>query len=67
MKRKIGKLCVITDTVVQKKYSHIEIAQMAIRGGADVIQFRDKLISTHELIETAKELKKYVQKRECCL
>ncbi len=62
MKRKIGKLCVITDTVVQKKYSHIEIAQMAIKGGADVIQFRDKLISTHELIETAKELKKICSK-----
>ena len=62
MKRKIGKLCVITDTVVQKKYSHIEIAQMAIRGGANVIQIRDKFMPTGELIETAKELKKICSK-----
>jgi thiamine-phosphate pyrophosphorylase len=58
MKRKIGRLCVITDTTVQKKYSHIEIARMAIRGSADVIQFRDKYMSTNELIETAKKIRK---------
>ena len=58
MKRKIGKLCVITDTAVQKKYSHIEIARMAIKGGADVIQFRDKTMATYDMIETAKKLKK---------
>ncbi len=62
MKRKIGKLCVITDTAVQKKYSHIEIAQLAISGGADVIQFRDKTMSTGEMIETAKKLKKICSK-----
>lgn len=61
MKRKIGRLCVITDTSVQKKFSHIEIAQMAIKGGADVIQFRDKLMPTGELIETAKKINKI-----CC-
>lgn len=62
MKRKIGKLCVITDTAIQKKYSHIEIARMAIKGGADVIQFRDKTMPTGEMIETAKELKKICSK-----
>ena len=62
MKRKIGKLCVITDTVVQKKYSHVEIAQLAIKGGADVIQFRDKSMATGELIETAGKLKKICSK-----
>lgn len=58
MKRKIGKLCVITDTAVQKKYSHVEIAQLAIKGGTEMIQFRDKTMSTVELIETARKLKK---------
>ncbi len=62
MKRKIGKLCVITDTAVQNKYSHIEIALMAIKGGADVIQFRDKTMSTGGMIETAKKLKKICSK-----
>jgi thiamine-phosphate pyrophosphorylase len=58
MKSKIGRLCVITDTTVQKKYSHTEIANMSIKGGADVIQFRDKTMPTGESIETAKKIKK---------
>lgn len=62
MKRKIGKLCVITDTAVQKKYSHVEIARIAIKGGADVIQFRDKSMPTGEMIETAKKIKKICSK-----
>jgi thiamine-phosphate pyrophosphorylase len=62
MKRKIGKLCVITDTAVQNKYSHLEIAEMAIKGGADMIQFRDKNISTGELIDIAKKLKQICSK-----
>ncbi len=49
----IGKLCVITDTVIQNKYSHFEIAKLAIKGGADMIQFRDKNMPTAKMIETA--------------
>lgn len=49
----VGKLYLITDTVIQKKYSHYRIAQFAIKGGADVIQLRDKSLSTSELIQTA--------------
>jgi len=60
--KKIGKLCVITDTVIQKKYSHAEIARMAIKGGADMIQFRDKQMSTSDLINTAYEIKKICSK-----
>jgi len=62
MKRKTGRLCVITDTSVQKRYSHIEIARMAITGGADVIQFRDKSMPTEQLIETAKKINKICSK-----
>jgi thiamine-phosphate pyrophosphorylase len=51
--KKIGKLYLITDTVIQKKYSHYQIAQFAVKGGADVIQLRDKTLSTSELIQTA--------------
>jgi len=54
--KKIGKLCVITDTVIQKKYSHIEAVKLAIKGGADMIQFRDKSMSTAEMISTAKQI-----------
>lgn len=60
--KKIGRLCVITDTAVQSKYSHFEIVKLAIKGGADMIQFRDKMMSTSELIDTAIKLKKLCAK-----
>ncbi|MCI0448981.1 MAG: thiamine phosphate synthase [Chlorobi bacterium] len=62
--KKIGRLCVITDTSVQKKYSHYEITKMAIKGGADVIQLRDKSLPTGELIETAIKIKKLCSKHK---
>lgn len=56
--KKIGRLHVITDTVIQKRYSHVELAGLAIKGGADTIQFRSKTGSTRELIETAAAVKR---------
>lgn len=60
--KKIGKLCLITDTVIQKKYSHLQIAQMAIKGGADIIQLRDKTLPTGKLIEVAKKIAELCRK-----
>jgi len=37
-----GRLHVLTDTVLQNKFSHFELAQKALAGGADVIQYRNK-------------------------
>lgn len=51
--KKIGRLHVITDIVLQDRFSHSALAQMAIAGGADTIQFRQKEGSTRALIETA--------------
>jgi thiamine-phosphate pyrophosphorylase len=62
MNRKIGKLCVITDTIVQKKYSHFEIAEMAIEGGANMVQFRDKILPTSKLIEIAAKIRELCSK-----
>jgi thiamine-phosphate pyrophosphorylase len=56
---KFGRLCVITDTNIQRKYSHFEITKMAIKGGADIIQLRDKLLSTSELIKIAVKISEY--------
>jgi len=53
----IGKLHVITDTTVQQRFSHIELAELAIAGGADSIQFRDKGSGTRAIIETAKAIR----------
>ena len=38
----IGELHVLTDYHLQQEHSHAELARMAIRGGADSIQFRQK-------------------------
>ena len=51
---KIGRLHVITDTTIQSWFTHVELAEMAIEGGADTIQFRQKDGSTRELVETAR-------------
>ena len=52
--KKIGRLHVITDTTIQSRFTHAELAEMAIEGGADTIQFRQKDGSTRELVESAK-------------
>lgn len=40
--RDIGRLHVLTDFHLQQQRSHAELARLAIRGGADTIQFRQK-------------------------
>jgi len=55
--KKIGRLHVITDTELQDRFTHVELARMAIAGGADTIQFRQKKGSTREMIETTREMK----------
>lgn len=39
---RLGRLHVITDFHLQQRLSHAELARLAIRGGADTIQFRQK-------------------------
>lgn len=38
----VGRLHVLTDYHFQQRFSHAQIAAMALEGGADTIQFRDK-------------------------
>ena len=40
--KKIGRFHVLTDTCLQTRFSHAELAELAICGGADTIQFRQK-------------------------
>jgi len=53
----ITGLYVIIDTQALAGRSHIEVASQAIRGGARVIQLRDKLGSKKELLPLAQGLK----------
>ena len=55
--KKVGKLHVITDTLLQMRFSHVELTEMAIAGGADIIQFRSKSGSTREMINAATQMK----------
>ncbi len=55
--KKIGRFHVLTDMALQHRFSHADLASMAVKGGADTIQFRQKEGSTLELIRTAQELK----------
>jgi thiamine-phosphate diphosphorylase len=50
---RIGRFHVLTDTVIQTRWSHVEIAEAAIRGGAEAIQFRQKRGETAEMIREA--------------
>jgi len=54
----IGRLHVLTDTELQSRFTHVELAQMAIKGGADTIQFRQKTGATREMIEICREMKR---------
>jgi len=55
--KKIGRLHILTDIALQNRFSHLELAAMAISGGADTIQFRQKNGSTREMIEIARNMK----------
>ncbi|MBI5605480.1 MAG: thiamine phosphate synthase [Deltaproteobacteria bacterium] len=54
--KKIGRFHVLTDTVLQPRFSHLELAELAIAGGADTIQFRWKSGPTREMIRIAREM-----------
>ena len=54
--KKIGRLHVLTDTDLQNRFSHIELAELAIAGGADTIQFRQKTGETMQMIRIAEQI-----------
>ncbi len=56
--KNIGRLHVLTDTELQSRFTHLELAELAIKGGADTVQFRQKAGSTREMIEIARGLKR---------
>jgi len=51
-----GKIHVITDTVVQDRFDHVQLAQLAVLGGADSIQLRDKHLSHGEFLHVARQV-----------
>ena len=55
--KNIGVLHVITDTALQSRFTHAALAELAIEGGADTVQFRQKHGTTRELIAMAQDMK----------
>jgi len=53
VKKTIGTFHLLTDTVNQERYTHLELAELALAGGADVIQLRDKRLPTGSLVTIA--------------
>ena len=54
--KRIGRFHVLTDVCLQTHFSHLELAELAIAGGADTIQFREKSGETRQMIRVAEEL-----------
>jgi len=57
-------LYVITDEMLSRGRPPQEIARQAIGGGAEVIQFRDKIASGRKLYETGLELKQLTREKK---
>ena len=55
--KRLSGLYVIIDTAALRGRSHLEVASQAIRGGAKVIQLRDKVHSKKELLSIAQGLR----------
>jgi thiamine-phosphate pyrophosphorylase len=51
------RLYVITDETVSRGRSHLQVAEEAILGGADVLQLRDKEVSSGRLYRVALQLR----------
>jgi thiamine-phosphate pyrophosphorylase len=54
--KRIGRLHLLTDVVLQSRFPHEELARLGIAGGADTIQLREKGGSTRRMIEVAKSM-----------
>jgi len=60
--KKIGRFHVLTDTCLQNRFSHAELAELAIAGGADTIQFRQKEGATRMMIRAAEQMQDLCKK-----
>ena len=52
----IGRLHVLTDFMFQQEMSHAELAEKAISGGADTIQFRQKHGTVRDMLDSLRDV-----------
>ena len=60
----IGALHVITDMTLQSRWTHAELTALAIEGGADTVQFRQKHGTTRELVAVAEAMQAICARHE---
>lgn len=63
----VGRLHVLTDYHFQQRFSHAEVAYLALDGGADVIQFRDKGPDIRHVLRQARETARVCTERQAPL
>lgn len=52
--KRVPRLQVITDEVLQTRFTHVELSRLAVEGGADAVQYREKrALTTRELMAIA--------------
>lgn len=63
----VPRLHVITDETVQSRYRHAELARLALAGGADAVQFREKRPwNTRDLLDVAREVATMCRVADAC-
>ena len=60
--KNLGKFHVLTDICLQTHFFNVELAKLAIGGGADTIQFRQKDGATREMIRVAELMQALCQR-----
>jgi thiamine-phosphate pyrophosphorylase len=56
--KRVGRLHVLTDVVLQTHFSHEALTRLAMAGGADTIQFRQKTGSTRDMIDVGQRMRR---------
>lgn len=55
--KRVPRLQVITDEVLQTRFTHVELARLAVEGGADAVQYREKrALTTRELMAVVSDI-----------
>jgi len=65
MNQRIKGLYLITDTRIQDRYSHVELARKTVPEGLNMIQLRDKEMPAGQLLETAMEIERICRRHGC--
>lgn len=66
--KSVPRLHVITDETLQTTHTHQELTKLALNGGADAIQYREKrLKTTREHVDCAKQMQELCDQHESLL